>query len=53
MPLLTAASGSRKRYQMDQGQKKALKVADQQSMKRMTDEEELKLLKVKKQKINL
>jgi hypothetical protein len=38
---------------MDQGQKKALKVADQQSMKRKTEEEELKLLKVKKQKINL
>ena len=50
-PLLAAASGSRQRYQMDQDQKKALKVADQQSMKRKADEEKLKLLKVKKQRL--
>lgn len=52
-PLLAAASGSRQRYQMDQDKKKALKVADQQSMimKRKADEEELKLLKLKKQRL--
>ena len=49
--LLAAASGSRQRYQMDQDQKKSMKVADQQSMKRKADEEELTLLKAKKQRL--
>src|SRR5438132_11473178 len=47
--LLAAASGSRQRYQMDQDQKKSMKVADQQSMKRKADE--LTLLKAKKQRL--
>src|SRR5437899_1544745 len=49
--LLAAASGSRQRYQMDQDQKKSMKVADQQNMKRKADEEELTLLKAKKQRL--
>ena len=49
--LLAAASGSRQRYQMDQDQKKSMKAADQQSMKGEADEEELTLLKAKKQRL--
>jgi hypothetical protein len=49
--LLAAASGSRQRYQIDQDQNKSMKVADQQSMKRKADEEELTLLKAKKQRL--
>jgi hypothetical protein len=49
--LLAAASGSRQRYQMDQDRNKSMKVADQQSMKRKADEEELTLLKAKKQRL--
>ena len=48
--LLAAASGSRQRYQMDQDQKKSMKVADQQNMKRKADEE-LTFLKAKKQRL--
>ena len=37
---------------MDQDQKKSMKVADQQNMKRKADEEELTLLKAKKQRLH-